>query len=153
MADACYAPCTLSPGKYGIDNECKCQIILLIYPYILHRHYHLINIYTELVPKLDMDIFWNYTLQCWMGIAMLSYRRTSRGTLWTKWVVPVQHILATMPFHKNIWFNCNTNNRQLPRCCACASFSKQIGGLLAGTTQNNANCQYKQAKISRIITV
>ena len=36
------------------DNECKCQILLLIYPYTL-RHYHLINIYiyTELAPKLS----------------------------------------------------------------------------------------------------
>ena len=31
-------------------NECKCQILLLIYPYT-YRHYHLINIYTELAPK------------------------------------------------------------------------------------------------------
>ena len=29
--------------KHNIDNECKCQILSLIYP-ILHRHYHL-NIY------------------------------------------------------------------------------------------------------------
>ena len=34
-----------------IDNECKCQILLLIYPQ--RRHYHLINVYTELAPKLS----------------------------------------------------------------------------------------------------
>ena len=35
-----------------IDNECKCQILALIYPYTLPASPH-IYIYTELVPKLS----------------------------------------------------------------------------------------------------